>query len=63
MARDLTRIGERARRHPQERFTSIYQWLYDLEHLIYSYSEVKRGKAPGVDGKTWRSMGWIWRRT
>jgi RNA-directed DNA polymerase len=57
MARDLTRIGERARRHPQERFNSIYQWLYDLEHLIYSYSVVKRGRAPGVDGKTVEEYG------
>ena len=57
MARDLSRIREKARKNPQERFTSIYHYLYDLDYLIWSYSLVKRGKAPGVDGETVEEYG------
>ena len=57
MARDLLRIGKKARKSPQERFTSLYHYLYDLEYLIWSYSLVKRGKAPGVDGETVEEYG------
>ena len=57
MARDLLRIREKARKNPQERFTSRYHYLYDLEYLIGSYSLLKRGKAPGVEGETVEEYG------
>jgi RNA-directed DNA polymerase len=50
MARDLTRIGERARKERQERFTSLYHHVTDLEHLRACYGELPADKAAGVDG-------------
>ena len=50
MARDLTRIGERARQEPQARFTSIYHYVTDLEHLRVCYAALPADKAAGVDG-------------
>jgi RNA-directed DNA polymerase len=50
MARDLTRIGERARQEPQGRFTSIYHYVTDLEHLRACYAALPADRAAGVDG-------------
>jgi group II intron reverse transcriptase/maturase len=50
MARDLTRIGQRAREDRKARFTSIYHYVTDVDHLRASYKETERGKAPGIDG-------------
>ena len=50
MARDLTRIGERARRLREERFTSIYHYVTDLDHLRACYADLRADSAPGVDG-------------
>ena len=50
MARDLTRIGERARREPQARFTSIYHYVTDLDHLRACYADLRADSAPGIDG-------------
>jgi RNA-directed DNA polymerase len=50
MGRDLTRIGERARREPQARFTSIYHYVTDLDHLRACYADLRADSAPGVDG-------------
>src|SRR5258705_5408084 len=50
MARDLTRIGERARQEPQARFTSIYHYVTDLEHLRACYAALPGDRAAGVDG-------------
>jgi RNA-directed DNA polymerase len=50
MARDLTRIGERARQEPEARFTSIYHYVTDLEHLQACYAALPRDRAAGVDG-------------
>ncbi len=50
MARDLTRIGERARQKPKERFTSIYHYVTDLEHLRACYAALPANRAAGVDG-------------
>lgn len=54
--RDLTRIGERARRAPNEPFTSIYHYVTDEDELRASYEEVDE-KAPGVDGVTKKEYG------
>ena len=52
MGTDLTRIGERARRKRQEKFTSLYHHVTDLENLRASWKEIDRTSAPGVDGIT-----------
>ena len=50
MARDLTRIGERARQDPRARFTSIYHYVTDLDHLRACYAALPADRAAGVDG-------------
>ena len=50
MARDLTRIGERARRMREERFTSLYHYVTDLDHLRACYADLPADRAAGVDG-------------
>jgi RNA-directed DNA polymerase len=50
MERDLTRIGEKARREPETRFTSIYHYVTDEGNLHASFRDLKAGKAPGIDG-------------
>jgi len=50
MARDLTRIGERARQEAETRFTSIYHYVTDLEHLRACYAALPADRAAGVDG-------------
>ncbi len=52
MGTDLTRIGERARRNQQEKFTSLYHHVTDLENLRASWKAIDRTAAPGVDGIT-----------
>jgi RNA-directed DNA polymerase len=50
MARDLTRIGERARKMREERFTSLYHYVTDRDHLRACYADLSAESAPGVDG-------------
>ena len=50
MARDLTRIGERARQEPQTQFTSIYHYVTEVEHLRACYAALPAERAAGVDG-------------
>jgi RNA-directed DNA polymerase len=50
MARDLTRIGERARQEREERFTSLYHYVTDLDHLRACYAALPADRAAGVDG-------------
>ena len=50
MARDLTRIGERARQEPTARFTSIYHYVTEVEHLRACYAALPLDRAAGVDG-------------
>src|SRR5438876_5580448 len=50
MARDLTRIGERARQEREERFTSLYHYVTDLHHLRACYADLPADRAAGVDG-------------
>jgi RNA-directed DNA polymerase len=50
MARDLTRIGERARQEPAVRFTSIYHYVTDWEHLRACYAALPAARAAGIDG-------------
>lgn len=57
MARDLTRIGEKARREPKTCFTSIYHFVKDVDLLRACYQQTERRKAPGVDGVTKQEYG------
>jgi group II intron reverse transcriptase/maturase len=57
MESKLKRTGERARREPREKFTSIYHLVYDLENLRASFEAMKAGKSPGVDGVTKAEYG------
>lgn len=57
MARDLMRIGERARKKRKEVFTSIYHYVTDVEHLRACYEELPADSAPGVDGVTKEEYG------
>ena len=57
MARDLTRIRERARQSPRCRFTSIYHFVIDRDHLRACYEEMDPDKATGVDGITKAEYG------
>jgi len=57
MTRDLTRIGERARREKRERFTSIYHYVTDVEHLRACYEALEGDRAAGVDGVTKEEYG------
>jgi RNA-directed DNA polymerase len=50
MARDLTRIGERARQEPQTQFTSIYHYVTEVEHLGACYATLPAARAAGIDG-------------
>jgi group II intron reverse transcriptase/maturase len=57
MARDLTRIRDKARQEPELRFTSIYHFVTDEGNLHASYRDLEPGKAPGVDGVTREGYG------
>lgn len=57
MARDLTRIRERARREPKARFTSIYHFVTDIDHLRACYAALPADRAAGVDGVSKEEYG------
>jgi len=57
MARDLTRIGEKARKDPKLKFTSIYHFVTDKEHLRACYERIDPTAAAGVDGVTKEEYG------
>lgn len=57
MARDLTRIGEKARKEPKTCFTSIYHYVKDAELLRSCYQKTEGRRAPGVDGVTKQAYG------
>ena len=50
MARDLTRIGERARQEAEARFTSLYHYVTNWDHLRACYADLPADRAAGVDG-------------
>src|SRR5947209_20428868 len=57
MARDLTRIGEKARQNSPMRFTSIYHFVTDRDHLRACYEGIDPDKATGIDGITKAEYG------
>jgi RNA-directed DNA polymerase len=57
MARDLARIGEKARQSSPERFTSIDHYVTDLDHLRACFEGIDPNKATGIDGVTKEEYG------
>jgi len=57
MAKDLTRIGERAQQHPEERLTSLYHNVTDPDQLSACYADLPAKKAVGIDGVTKEAYG------
>lgn len=50
----LSLIAKKAREEPNLKFTSLIQ-LLNVEYLTKCFHELKRGKAAGIDGRTWES--------
>jgi len=57
MSTDLTRIGEKARKEPDLKFTSLYHHVTDLDNLRDCYETLDEDKAVGVDGVTKEQYG------
>jgi len=57
MSTDLTRIGEKARKEPDLRFTSLYHHVTDRDNLRDCYETLDGDKAVGVDGVTKEQYG------
>ena len=57
MATDLTRIGQKARKEPDQVFTSLYHHIYDVDNLRACYDALDADKATGVDGVTKQEYG------
>ena len=53
----LERVRQAARKDKAIRFTALFHYVYDIETLEWSYSQLKREASPGVDGETWRHYG------
>jgi group II intron reverse transcriptase/maturase len=54
---ELERIRQAARRRKEERFTSLWHHVVDVNRLRESYYQQKRDSSPGVDGQTWKQYG------
>jgi RNA-directed DNA polymerase len=52
MSTNLTRIGDKARAHPDLVFTSLYHHIADIDHLRAWYRLLQGKKAVGVDEVT-----------
>ncbi len=50
----LAFIAKRSKREPQSKALAL-AYLLNEEYLTECYKELKRGKAPGIDGRTWES--------
>lgn len=55
--RQLERVRQAARKRRKERFTALFQHVYDVDRLREAYYGLKRDAAPGIDGRTWREYG------
>lgn len=53
----LTRIRERAKSHPREKFTALLHHVYDIHRLREAYYELNRKASGGVDEVTWEQYG------
>ncbi len=53
----LARLRAAVERNKQERLTSLYHHVYNIDQLRQAYYGLKRGAAAGVDGETWQQYG------
>lgn len=53
----LERVRQAAGRNKDERFTTLWHHVYNIDGLRVAYNAVKRNSAPGVDGQTWQQYG------
>jgi len=53
----LERIRRAVKRDKDEKLTSLYHHVYNIDHLREGYFSLKRQAAPGVDGETWQQYG------
>ncbi len=53
----LRRIRQVAKERKDERFTSLWHHVYNLNRLHEVYFELNRSSAPGVDQVTWQQYG------
>jgi group II intron reverse transcriptase/maturase len=53
----LERVREAASRSRKTRFTALFHYVYNPEMLEYSFLQLKKDAAPGVDGETWQHYG------
>jgi group II intron reverse transcriptase/maturase len=53
----LERVREAAQRDKEERFTTLFHHVYDVNRLREAYYGLKRQAVPGVDGETWQHYG------
>jgi len=54
---ELQLIHQKARADGKMRFTALMHHIYNIDMLRWSYLEIKRNAAPGVDQETWMSYG------
>ena len=54
---ELQLIHQRAKADKKMRFTALMHHIYNIDTLRWSYLEIKRNAAPGVDHETWESYG------
>jgi group II intron reverse transcriptase/maturase len=54
---ELQLIHQKARADRKMRFTTLMHHIYNIDMLRWSYLEIKRKAAPGVDKETWASYG------
>ena len=53
----LQLIHQKAKMDKEMRFTALMHHIYHIDMLRFSYLELKRNAAPGVDKETWLSYG------
>jgi RNA-directed DNA polymerase len=53
----LQLIHQRAKADNKMKFTALMHHIYNIDMLRWSYLEIKRNAAPGVDYETWTSYG------
>jgi len=57
MLNKLQLIHQRAKTDTKLKFTALMHHIYNIDMLRWSYLEIKRNAAPGVDKETWGSYG------
>jgi RNA-directed DNA polymerase len=53
----LKRIREAVKKEKEDKLTSLYHHVYNINHLREAYFGLRKKAAPGVDGETWQHYG------